>query len=151
MLGLIIFLSLSYLYDLKDQIIGVGYRLKEAEAVTSAVGDSIFWGLLPGAGYTYLGSDLDITLKDNYVHFLPFWLYLKGGIIFVALFYFFLIKVLLMKLSYFKNNVKNISSIFINIGFFLGLISTDFMTNQFASIAGSFFLGFSILFIPKDS
>ena len=148
-LVLLAFFSINYANSLQNQIIGIGYRVQEAIAVVKAVGDSIFTGLLPGAGYTYLESDVGIGIQDNYVHFLPFWLFLKGGIILVILFYYLLIKILTLKLSILNIYGMKMSSIYMIFGIFLGLIFTDIMTNQFTSISGSFFLGFSVFFRPK--
>jgi hypothetical protein len=135
----------------QHQVIGIGYRVNEMMSVFKAVDGSIIFGLLPGAGYYYAGSDVGIGVQDNYVHFLPVWLYLKGGLVFLMLFYIFMIKIVGHKIKFIDEYALSLSPILVVLGIFLGLIFTDVMTNQFASISGSFFLGFFGLYRPRLS
>lgn len=86
----------------------------------------------------------------NYVHSQPFALYLKGGLILVALFYGFIAHNLFRGIQYFKdhpqeNGVKICSAVVI------ALCTLDILTNQFQTLSGSFYLGFWIGYISRDS
>jgi hypothetical protein len=85
----------------------------------------------------------------NYVHSQPFWLYLKGGLILLTLFYGFIVLVLVKKYQAWTLSPQK-QSIFISSLIVIGLCSMDVLTNQFPTLAGSFYLGFWIAFTQID-
>jgi len=140
LITLILFIYYQDIYKYIRTIIGINYRINEAIAAVKAVNRDFYYGLLPGAEFAYIGSDIGPNKLDNYVHFLPIWLYLKGGIVLVILFYTNLIDKILKIINIL--NIKNSSEEILIISILIGLFFLDIMTNQFATISGAFYLGF---------
>ena len=128
--------------------ITVGYRLVEILDVIYKVGGHWLCGLGAGAAYYTPGMNLGAVVEGAYVHSLPFWLYLKGGVILVSLFYgvvsLGLIKLYIQYLYHPSNNF-----ILICFSVLIGLCILDVFSNQFSALAGSFYLGFWLKYYPS--
>ena len=71
----------------------VALKIGEYVQIVDLVGDDYLTGLGMGINYFSPGPGA----MGNYVHSQPFWLYLKGGLIFLGLFYGFIALVLIKR------------------------------------------------------
>ena len=79
----------------------------------------------------------------NYVHSQLFWLYLKGGLSLVILFYGFIAYTLYKSIQCFKYCPQQIG-VKICSAVVIALCTLDVLTNQFPTLSGAFYLGFWI-------
>jgi len=77
----------------------------------------------------------------NYVHSQPFWLFLKGGLLLIILFYSLIGHILFKGIRFLRAHPQNFELI-INLAVLIALCMIDVLTNQFPTLAGSFYLGF---------
>lgn len=125
----------------------IALKIGEYVQIVDLVGDHYLTGL--GMGSNYFSPEP--AAIGNYLHSQPFWLYLKGGLIFLGLFYGFIALVLIKKYQAQASNPQN-QGIVLGSLIFIALCAMDALTNQFPSLAGSFYLGFWALYaqnIPK--
>lgn len=125
------------------------YALKIAEYVhvINLVGGGWLFGL--GMGVPYISPGLDIG-SGSYVHSHFFWLYLKGGVVLVSLFYAFIAYCGLKKYQYFASQPYN-QSIILSLVITISFCVMDLLTNQFPTLAGAFYLGFWITYMTNQS
>lgn len=118
-------------------------RLAEYLDVVNCVNDHWPTGLGMGA----LCFNPATQNLGSYIHSQPFWLYLKGGFILVILFYSFMVYVIYRD---FKYRTQDDGYIICSAAL-IALCSLDFLTNQFPTLSGSFFLGFWVGYHPPSN
>jgi len=121
--------------------LSVALKIGEYLQIIHLVGDRYLTGLGMGATYYSPGP----AAIGNYVHSQPFWLYLKGGLILLILFYSFIVWVLVKKYQAWKADPQN-QSILVSALILIALCVMDALTNQYPTLAGSFYLGFWTIF-----
>ena len=122
-------------------------KITEYGHVINLVGGSWLFGL--GMGVPYLSPGLDID-PGSYVHSQFFWLYLKGGLVLISLFYAFIAYCGLKKYEYLASRPYN-QSIILSFVITISLCLMDLLTNQFPTLAGAFYLGFWITYMTNQS
>jgi hypothetical protein len=125
----------------------VALKIGEYVQITNLVADHYLVGL--GVGFNYLSPGRPEAI-GNYVHSQPFWLYLKGGLILLTLFYGFIVCALVKKYQAWLADSQN-QSILVSTLILISLCSMDALTNQFPTLAGSFYLGFWAIWMQKST
>lgn len=131
-------------------------KMAEYLDVIEQVSDHGLVGLGMGSSYFSPGP----ASVGNYVHSQLFWLYFKGGLILVALFYGFMLLVLVSKFRHWLMNPDDLATPDLqkktqNLGIILSALivialgTMDALTNQFPTLAGSFYLGFWVNWANK--
>jgi hypothetical protein len=119
----------------------VGLRFVENFDVMAKVGSHWLVGIGFGSSYYTPGMDLPIAMEGNYVHSQLFWLYLKGGLL-LAIFFYGFVSYFLLRLYRKLNPPPSNAAIMSGAVIVIALCVMDLMSNQFATLAGSFYLGF---------
>ncbi|MBU3568165.1 hypothetical protein [Polynucleobacter alcilacus] len=122
----------------------VALKMAEYLEVIACVNDNWLSGLGSGA----LCFSPATQNFGNYVHSQPLWLYLKGGLILVILFYSLIIYTIFKIIQLFRDHPEEIG-LRIGSAIIIALCILDILTNQFPTLAGSFYLGFWIGCNPK--
>jgi hypothetical protein len=115
----------------------VTLKMAEYLEVISCVNNHWLLGL--GMGSTCFSPATQAL--GNYVHSQPFWLYLKGGLILIILFYGFIVYLLYKGIQFLRFYPLDFE-VTICLAVVIALCMLDILTNQFPTLSGSFYLGF---------
>jgi len=131
--------------------VGVSYRLMEAQRIIDGVGGNYLFGNGIGSSFFFPQVGVGSEVEMNYAHSLPLWLYLKGGLFFLVLFYSLCASFLIRRYRYIAHIDRNDGMAIYFLAILASIIVVDIFTNQFATISGSFYLGLIGGFYPAEN